>query len=135
MKNFLITILMMLSFSAIAQTDPIERDSCANTVDFQTKVKIASLSAANDLLADTAQADYTIKYAQLIVTNPQGGWVVSMSYGVMSNPAINCGSSQSDIQFTVNSIFVKYAAAYYQIPPSQQAEEAGRRRLFNRRGN
>lgn len=115
-KTILFLAIIFISLTVAAQSTAAERDSVANTTAFQLKVKIKSLSAANDLLADPAQPDYVKRYAQLIITEPSGsGWLTALSYGVMNNPAINWNSSESDIQFTVNSIFVKYAAAYYRI--------------------
>ncbi|MEO7048947.1 MAG: hypothetical protein ABI091_26830 [Ferruginibacter sp.] len=117
MKNLAtVIILIILATSCFAQTSANDRDSVANSLEFKTKVKLRVLSAANDLLADTTQHSYTINYAQLIVSDPSGvGWLTALSYGVMNNPAINYDSSDGDIQFTVNSIFVKYAKAYYRI--------------------
>lgn len=93
-----------------------EREALANDPDFKVKVKQASLKAANDLLAAIDQPTYVIQYAQTIITDPNSGnWLTSMTYGVLTNPAITEGSTDDDIQFTVNSIFTKYAKAYYRI--------------------
>ena len=116
MKRILTAILILTASTAFCQSTVNERDSVTNTIAFQKKVKLKALSAANDLLADTAQAEHTKRYAQLIITEPTGnGWLTALSYGVMNNPAINYNSPESDIQFTINSIFIKYAKAYYRI--------------------
>ena len=116
MKRIITAILILTASSAFCQTTVNERDSVTNTVAFQKKVKLKALSAANDLLADPTQLEYTKRYAQLIITEPTGnGWLTALSYGVMNNPAINYNSTESDIQFTINSIFIKYAKAYYRI--------------------
>lgn len=116
MKKLLTAILIFSVGNAFCQTTANERDSVANVASFQKKVKIKALSAANDLLADPTQAEYTKRYAQLIITEPSGnGWLTALSYGVMNNPAVNWNSSESDIQFTINSIFIKYAKAFYRI--------------------
>ena len=116
MKKLITAILILTASTAFCQSTVNERDSVTNTVAFQKKVKLKALSAANDLLADSMQAEYTKRYAQLIITEPSGnGWLTALSYGVMNNPAINWNSSESDIQFTINSIFVKYAKAYYRV--------------------
>ena len=116
MKRILTAILILSAGSAFCQTTVNERDSVTNTVAFQKKVKLKALSAANDLLADPTQAEYVKRYAQLIITEPSGfGWLIALSYGCMNNPAINWDSSDADIQFTINSIFIKYAKAYYRI--------------------
>ena len=116
MKRIITAILILTASSAFCQTTVNERDSVTNTVAFQKKVKLKALSAANDLLADPTQLEYTKRYAQLIITEPTGnGWLTALSYGVMNNPAINWNSPDNDIQFVINSIFVKYARAYYRI--------------------
>lgn len=116
MRHLLFTLLLLISANTFAQSTAAERDSVANTSSFQMKVKMKTLSAANDLLADPMQPNYVVNYAQLIVSDPSGsGWLTAISYGVMNNVAINWDSSEGDIQFTVNSIFVKYAKAYYRI--------------------
>jgi len=115
MKKIIVIFAILFATKASAQTVQ-ERDSLARDAPFQLKVRMAVLSAANDLLADTTVAAYVTNYAQLIVTSPTGGsWVNVFSYGVVNNPAINFNSTQSDIQFTVNSVFVKYAKAEYRI--------------------
>lgn len=116
MKKLLLILSIFAYSNSFSQSTASERDSVTNTSDFRTKVKLKSLSAANDLLADNQQPKYVVNYAQIIVTTPSGeGWLTALSYGVMNNPAINWNSSEGDIQFTVNSIFVKYAKAYYRI--------------------
>lgn len=115
-KIFLLIIIIAASYTGFSQATSVERDSVAQTTAFQQMVKMKTLIAANDLLADPLQPDHVVRYAQLIITEPNGsGWLPAMSYGVMTNPAINSDSSEGDIQFTVNSIFVKYAKAYYRI--------------------
>jgi len=95
---------------------PQEQEELANNPDFQVKIKLASLKAANDLLAAIDQPTYVTHYAQSVVTEPNASWwISSMTYGVLTNPAIDENSSDSDIQFTVNSIFEKYAKAYYKV--------------------
>lgn len=116
MKKLFTAILILTTSASFCQTTANDRDSVTNTVAFQKKVKLKALSAANDLLADPTQMEYTKRYAQLIITEPAGnGWLTALSYGVMNNPAINSNSAEGDIQFTINSIFIKYAKAYYRI--------------------
>lgn len=116
MKTIITVAFILLATTSFSQTTAAERDSVTNTSAFQMKVKLKTLSAANDLLSDPLQADHTKRYAQLVITEPSGaGWLTAISYGVMNNPAINFNSSEVDIQFTVNSIFVKYAKAYYRV--------------------
>ena len=94
----------------------IERYQLAENADFRLKVNVASISAAGDILAGVDRSPYLINYAQIIISNPDGqGWLNALSHGVVSNVAITDESSDGDIQFTVNSIFTKYAKAYYKI--------------------
>ena len=114
MKNFLFIAACFFTMAAAAQSTSGERDSVAQTPAFQKKVKMATLVAANNLLADPGQTATVLRYAQLIVSEPNGsGWLPALSYGCMTNPAINYNSSDGDIQFTINSLFTKYAKAYY----------------------
>ena len=94
----------------------IERYQLAESADFRLKVNVASISAAGDILAGVDRSPYLINYAQIIISNPDGqGWLSALSHGVVSNVAITDTSSDGDIQFTLNSIFTKYARAYYKI--------------------
>lgn len=118
MKKAITFLLIISTLSASAQTDSHERDSVAQTTAFRTKVKMASHIAANQLLADAGQPATVLKYAQVIISEPDGsGWLAALSYGCMTNQAINYNSSDGDIQFTINSIFAKYANAYYKVLP------------------
>lgn len=126
MKKLLTIVLVLIAFSAVAQTDPKQRDSVANTADFQYKVRSASLIAGYQLLADTVNTDATVlKYSQLLIAQPQGGWITAMSYGVMTNPAINYDSPMNDIQFQINSIFKFQAYAFYQVSPIPPPVDTG----------
>lgn len=115
-KAIFIIVFLTLGVCSFSQNVQ-ERDSLARDAAFQLKVKMAAISAAHDLLADTTVTQaYIINYAQIILTNPLGGsWLTNMSYGVVNNPSMNGNSVQGDFQFTVNSIFVKYAKAEYRI--------------------
>jgi len=122
MKNLAFILLAVISMSAAAQTNSYQRDSVAQTSSFQVKVKMATHKAANNLLADPTQPERIRQYAQLIVSSPMGNeWLAALSYGCMTNVAINYNSSDGDIEFTVNSLFAKYAYAYYrELPPTAQ---------------
>lgn len=117
--------LMAFAFVSNAQQTAAGRDSLANDPHFQQMVKYSSLKAANDLMADPLQPKHVINYAQLIATAPNSSeWLTVLSYGCITNPAIDSNSTQADIQFTVNSIFPKYAAAYYRIIPDSAQTRA-----------
>jgi len=94
----------------------IENYNLAEDADFQMKVKAAGTKAASDTLASQTADKWLINYSQLIINNPTGqGWVSAMSHIVTSNVAINEQSTDADIEYTVNSNFVKLAKAYYFI--------------------
>jgi type IV secretory pathway component VirB8 len=125
MKNIIIAlIIIFIGFQSHAQVDQKSRDSVANTNDFQVKVREATLLAANQTLADTSQhTEYILRYSFSLVNDPQGRWVLAMSYQVLTNPQINYDSPQNDIEFAVNSNFEKMARAasgVVVIPPSHQ---------------
>lgn len=118
MKTIITSIALLISLNAFSQQSSAERDSVAQTAPFQKKVKMASHKAAGNLLSDVGQPTFVIQYAQLVVSEPNGSqWLPALSYGCMTNPAVNYDSSDSDIEFTVNSIFSKYAKAYYRVVP------------------
>src|SRR3954464_2902315 len=101
MKTIIISIALLLTVEcAFSQQTSAERDSVAQTAPFQKKVRMATLKAANNILADPQQAVYTLNYGQVIISEPTGnGWLSAMSYGCMTNVAINYDSSDSDIEF------------------------------------
>lgn len=113
MKQGLTAALILITSVCFGQSTSAERDSVAQTAPFMTKVKMATHKAANALLADPSQATRVRQYAQLIISEPNGPWVLSLSYGCMTNVAVNSTSTDSDIEFTVNSLFAKFAYAYY----------------------
>jgi hypothetical protein len=118
MKQLLFILLITSAgIAGKAQTN-YERDSVALSSAFQTRVRISSIAAAKDVLANTGQAQYLVNYCQIIISNPFGeGWLDALSYAVASAPAITLEATDSDIQFTINSNLEKYAAAYYKIIP------------------
>lgn len=118
MKKIIILAIMAISFKVNAQSSFHERDSVAHTQLFQSRVKMAVHIAAGSLLADPQQPTTIRKYAQLVITDPDGvNWLLAISCGVMTNPAVNWNSSDNDIQFTVNSIFGKFAYAHHREMP------------------
>ncbi len=119
MKKLLIIVLLFSTINGIAQSGTnYQRDSVALSDSFQTRVRVATISASKDILAAPAQPTYLISYCQLIISSPEGrnGWLSAMSYAVASSPAISLDCTDSDIQFTVNANIDKYAKAYFQIP-------------------
>lgn len=113
MKNILIVLCLSISVMSLGQSSSRERDSVAQTEPFRVKVKMATHKAANNILADPGQFTRIRQYAQVIISDPNGLWVSAHAYGCMTNPAINHDSSDGDIEFTVNSLFSKFAYAYF----------------------
>jgi len=93
----------------------------ANNETFKSKVRTATIIAANQISADTTQPTWNYSYANEVIKNPNGGWIDGMTFQVVAIPAITEGSSDSDIQFTINSNFEKVAKAYVGYVP--QIEE------------
>lgn len=122
MKQLLLILFASISLVSYGQSSSYERDSVAQTPAFQVKVKMATHKAANNLLADPNQPVRVRQYAQLIVSSPMGAeWLAALSYGCMTNVAINWNSPDDAIEFTVNSLFSKYSYAYYrELPPSPE---------------
>jgi hypothetical protein len=114
MRTILLITLLFAFLAGNSQSTSKERDSVAQTSAFQSKVKLQTHIAASNILADPQQPARVRQYAQMIITEPQGGnWLQSMSFIVMTNPAINWNSSDNDVLFAVNSNFSKMALAYY----------------------
>jgi hypothetical protein len=134
MKNILVLLFLLPLGSGLlfAQSQEHIKDSCANTADFQITVRSASITASYNLLADTSLHDATVlKYAQKLISDPQGGWITAMSYGCTENVVISCGSPLNDIQFQVNSIYAFQAYAYYQVSPPNALTVAQITRTLN----
>lgn len=138
MKNKIlsVTLSLMAYFSVVSQPSSHERDSVAQTASFQIKVKMAAHKAAGNILADTLSLDRVRQYAQIVISEPNGGWLLALSYQCMTNPVIGANSSDNDMEFVVNSVFYKTAFAYYreeQPTPYLQAilkrEKEKRRRV------
>ncbi len=119
MKKVIFSIaISLISIVSIAQTSLFTKDTLAVNQVFRQRVKSATIIAANNLAADTSQPSYILSYANKIITNPDGGWISSITYQVVANPAITYNSTDSDIQFTVNSNFDKCAKADANILPT-----------------
>jgi hypothetical protein len=76
--------------------------------EFKLRVKMAMVGTAKDVSAETpTQFIAYVKranYATVVMNTPDEK-VTAFAYAVASNPVINGSSSDSDIQFTVNSLF------------------------------
>ena len=80
----------------------------------RTKVRMATIKAANDILADTTSADASAKwpFCRFVIREPQNNfWLDQIMFSVVTNPQITDQSPDNDIQFQVNSVFSKHALA------------------------
>lgn len=132
-KIILLLLITHYSLFVFSQTDPVEKDSCANTAFWQVQTRVASVQSASQLLSDTSVHDVNVlKYAQLMTAQPQGGWVVAMSYGVLNDPDVSCASDIYTIQYRVNLIYTQQAYAYYQVLPPQASVSESIARILNK---
>lgn len=112
MKQLLIIVLLFSAINGIAQNSLYTKDTLAANQVFRQRVKSATIIAANQISASTTEPYWNYSYANEVIKNPDGGWISSMTYQVVSNPAITYESSDGDIQFTVNSNFEKVSKAW-----------------------
>lgn len=88
-----------------------EQHTLATSQEFFIRVKVAvakaSIAVANE---DPATLGHTqrVQYAQAALANLDSV-ARNMAFGVACNPVISAESSDSDIEFTVNSVFNAYA--------------------------
>lgn len=90
-----------------------EKATLAQDNDFRSKIQIAATITAGDKLADDNSPFIVRKYAAHISNNIGGGWLNTMVYYVLANPAIEAAATDADIQFTINENFEKLAEAHY----------------------
>src|SRR3954466_3112459 len=88
----------------------LDQASLASNADFQLKVKVAIATAATQVAgeakASLSDAVYAKRQALAIdVLRESARWVERWAWAIVSNAAITSGSSDSDIQFTVNSMW------------------------------
>lgn len=104
--------LLLLLFSTAAQAQYLVRDALASNPDFQAKVRVASLEAASEILANPADS-VNFKFAGRILLEPNSAYFNDMfTRAVLTNPVIDGNSSDSDIKFTVNTQFAKLSLAW-----------------------
>lgn len=89
------------------------KSALAENQEFRGRIQMATMVASGNLLADPTQEFIVHKYASHTINNPNGSWLTNMTHQIISSPAINGESNDGDIQFTVNSVFVKMAKAHY----------------------
>jgi len=101
----------------------LDQYALANNPEFRQKVRTATIISANQIAAAIDQPTWNYTFANEVIKNPNGGWIDSMVFQVVANPAITAESPDGDIQFTVNSNFEKVAKAWSGVieitPPAE----------------
>lgn len=121
-KIILITVLIFGAIITEAQNSLYTRDTLAVNQVFRQRVKSATVYASQQIAADTSEHNlYKLQFANVVINNPDGGWISSMAYQVIAEGLITYESTDNDIQFTVNANFKKVSEAYYGVVP----EDAG----------
>lgn len=89
----------------------LTQSALASDADFVARVTQAAVTAGKDIQAEPGDTVGHIKrtdYALQVLRSPQVFGPL-FAQGVASNPAITGASTDSDIQFTVNSLWNAYA--------------------------
>lgn len=104
--------LLLLLFSTAAQAQYLVRDALASDPTFRSRVKVATMEAASEILANPADS-VKFKFAGRIILEPNSTYFNDMfTRAVLTNPVIDGNSSDSDIKFTVNTQFAKLDLAW-----------------------
>ena len=85
----------------------IDQIALSTDQNFRNRCKIAMIVSAQNVAAEaTSTANHVSReaLAKAIENNPDA-YVMAFTLGVVANPAITTASIDSDISFTVNSIF------------------------------
>lgn len=110
MKQILFFLLLLASFTAPAQYTV--RDSLANDPVFKGRIKVATMEAASEILANPADS-VKFKFAGRILLEPNSPYFNDMfTRAVLTNPVIDGASSDNDLKFTVNTQFAKLDLAW-----------------------
>lgn len=88
----------------------LDKAALASDANFQLKVKVAIATAAIDVGGETQGQMSATVYAKrqalaIDVLRESARWVERWAWAIVSNVAIDDASSDSDIQFTVNSMW------------------------------
>jgi hypothetical protein len=87
---------------------------------FIRKVTAAAITAAENVGAEEFDgSNYKLQRRALVkqVLEDPALWGSRFAYAAAANPAINFGSTDNDIQFTVNSVWDAMAGAYQEVSP------------------
>ena len=88
----------------------VDQYALATDTTFGQRVQVAMMTAAVQVAAETEGADETVydKRQQLATKVLQSGGVATLQWfiwAVVANPVITGASTDSDLQFTVNSVW------------------------------
>lgn len=75
---------------------------------FVQQVQIAAINAAISLMADPVTDERLANYCSTLLNSPRS-FATNLAFGVAANPAVTEKSSNSDLQWTVNSLMAAYA--------------------------
>lgn len=115
-KVIFILCLLFIGGKSFGQTSVyFIRDSASRTPSFVAKIRVAAFTKAKTITDTATAANVTNlkKYAQLVVSEPFGPWLYSLSLGVAINATISFTSTDTEIQNVLNTIFASWADAYY----------------------
>lgn len=85
----------------------VVQDNLAHDSVFLQRIRVAMVTAATNIQAeDPGTTNHTNRsnYAKLVLNTPDG-YMQAFSDAVVSNVAITSASTDSDLQFTVNSLW------------------------------
>lgn len=110
MRQIIFIVFLLASFPASAQYTV--RDSLANDPVFKGRIKVATMEAASEILANPADS-VKFKFAGRILLEPNSPYFNDMfTRAVLTNPVIDGASSDNDLKFTVNTQFAKLDLAW-----------------------
>lgn len=112
MKKIIFFFLFASVITTSASAQYAVRDSLASDPTFRSRVKVATMEAASEILANPADS-VKFKFAGRIILEPNSTYFNDMfTRAVLTNPVIDGNSSDSDIKFTVNTQFAKLDLAW-----------------------
>lgn len=87
-----------------------DQATLAAEVSFQLRVRVAVVSAAKDVMGESKGSKTDAAFAKRqsfahVVLSNSAGYLDRFVWAVVANPAITATSDDSDIQFTVNSVW------------------------------
>ncbi len=97
----------------------VQQATLAADTTFIARVTQAAVTAGKDIQAEVGSTPGHVKrtdYALQVLRSPQVFGPL-FAQGVASNPAISGASTDSDIQFTVNSLWDAYAGVVAEVTP------------------